>query len=120
MSTTSQTMVKRSLVLKAIVTEYFKKEVLQELKNAMQGLESNIKQMQEFKEKSNFGQEEQKAIGDEIKKLAAQKAVLEQRRQEVEKLKEGFTHLEKGNDIRKKLVPIEVLTQDFIIQEIIN
>jgi len=123
-----QATVKRSVVFKAVVTEYFRMEVMQELKNAMQGLENSMKQIQSYIEKNNFADAEQKTLGDEIKKMAAQKAVLDQRGKEVEKLKEGdiyiynvvegFAQLEKGDDIRKKLPPIEIMTRDFIVQEI--
>lgn len=124
----SQTKVKRSVVFKAVVTDYFKTEVLKELKNATNGLEDNVKQIQSYLEKNNFADEEKKALTDEIKKIAAQKAILEQRSQEVEKLKdgddyiynvvEGFAQLEAGDDIRKKLAPVEIITKDFLIQHI--
>lgn len=120
--------VKRPLVFKAVVTDYFKSEVLTELKNAIQGLENNMKQLEDYQKKDEMKGEDKKSLDVEIKKLVAQKFVLEQRIQEVEKLKEGdyyvynmvegFSQLKVGDDIRKKMSPIEMMTKDFIVQSI--
>lgn len=128
MKASNNFVVKRSLVFKAVVTDYFKSEVLTELKNAIQGLENSMQQLQDYLKKSELKAEDNKTIEVEIKKLIAQKVVLEQRIQEVEKLKEGdyyvynmaegFSELKVGDDIRKKMSPIEMMTKDFIVQSI--
>ena len=120
--------VKRPLIFKTIVTGYFKSEVLMELKNDIQNLDGSMKQLIDYLEKSELYPEGDKTIADEVKKLAAQKAVLQLRIQEVEKLKEGdyyvynmmegFSQLKIGDDVRKKMAPIEMITKDFIVQSI--
>lgn len=128
MNTENNFIVKRPLVFKAVVTDYFKSEMLTELKNGILNLENNINQLQDYLKKNELTGEDKKGLENEIKKFAAQKAVIQQRSQEVEKLKvgdyytystvEGFAQLKVGDDIRKKMSPIEMITKDFVVQSI--
>lgn len=120
--------IKRQIVFKAVVTDYFKSELLNELKTALANLEGTMKHLQDYLAKNEPLGEDKKSLEDEIKKFAAQKALIQHRIEEIEQLKEGdyyvystldgFSQLKVGDDVRKKLSPIEMMTKDFIIQSI--
>ena len=69
-----------------------------------------------------------KPLEDELKKTAVQEHILKERLEELKKTNvgdlyttaiiDGFSTLEKGDDIREKLGNVEIISKDYLIQEI--
>lgn len=128
---------KRPVVLKVIVTEEFKKELAEELQEAI-GRVENAQQQIEFQsrryllelQKTNLNQamavrqqleaekQKQEAMKEEIKEQLAQAQALELDTEFPRGTLEGQVDVKVGDDLMSKLSKAEVVIKNGIIQEV--
>ena len=123
----STLLLKRQVTLKAIVTENFKKDLEIEFKKGIDQLENAIKNMTDFVTQTPDKKSPQ--LDEEINKMSSQLAVMKYKLGETATLKEGqeylmsaidgFSTLKKGDDIRKKLGNMQIITKDYIVEDLI-
>jgi hypothetical protein len=119
---------KREIVLKSIVTENFKIDLAVELKAAIENIKNQIQQVGAVIKQQKDKGYDLSQLENEQKKMAVQMKLMQDRLDEVKGLKvgtlyatgsvEGLSQLRIGDDIREKLGPIEVISKNYIIQEI--
>lgn len=119
---------KRQVLLKSIVTNDFKIDLAVELKEAVDSLKSQIVQIGNIAKQQKEKGFDVSQIENEQRRLAVQMKLMQDRLDEVKHLKEGdlyttgsvecYTPLRVGDDIREKLDSVEVISKNYIIQEI--
>ncbi len=121
---------KRSIMLKSVVTPAFKREKEKELNKAVANCDQSVRQLTEYLQKNHLKPEERSRLEEEIKKIAVQGIVM---KEQIKKLKEmklgdhfieqsvdGFISVKKGDDIRQKLTRVDIISKDYIVQDIIE
>jgi hypothetical protein len=131
---------KRVVMVKAVVTEAFKDNLVKELERAVKNLDTQVQQM-DFQAKSHMEDLKKKGmisqmtsfkrqLEEEKGRQAAAKADLQMKIEEAKKLVlnsefiqgplEGPVTVKTGDNLYKKIGAAEVLVKDGIIQEIRN
>ncbi|MGA8164802.1 MAG: YlqD family protein [Waddliaceae bacterium] len=121
---------KRPIVLKSIVTEAFKGEKEKELNKAVADCEQSVRQLTEHMQKNHLKPEERSRLEEEIKKIAVQGAILKERVKKLREMKpgdyfieqslEGLISVRKGDDIRQKLTRVDIISKDYIVQDVVE
>lgn len=119
---------KCEIILKSVVTKNFMIDLALELKQSIESLKSQFDQIAEILKQEKGKGNDLTPLENEQKKIAAQLKVLQDRLEKVPKLKEGdyyttgkiegYSQMKIGEDIREKLGSIEVISRDYIVQEI--
>jgi hypothetical protein len=131
---------KRVVMVKALVTEAFKDNLVKELERAVKNLDTQVQQM-DFQAKSHMEDLKKKGmisqmtsfkrqLEEEKGRQAAAKADLQMKIEEAKKLVlnsefiqgplEGPVMVKSGDNLYKKIGAAEILVKDGIIQEIRN
>ncbi len=129
MQTVSQSVnCKREILLKSVVTEDFKIDLASELRGAIENLKNQIQQISQILKQQKDKGHDLSQLENEQKKMAVQMKMMQDRLDGVKDLKvgdmyttgsiEGHAQLRIGDDIREKLSPVEVISKNYIVQEI--
>lgn len=119
---------KRQVFLKSLVNENLKVDLAIELTNAINNLNNQLHQIAVIiKQEKSKGNDVSK-IELEQKKTAVQLKMMQNRLEEVKELKlgelyttgsvDGYSQLKVGDDLRDKIGSVEVISKNYIIQEI--
>jgi hypothetical protein len=131
---------KRVVMVKAVVTDAFKDNLVKELERAVKNLDTQVQQMdfqakshmEDLKKKGMISQMTsfKKQLEDEKGRQAAEKADLQMKIEEAKKLVlnsefiqgplEGPVTVKAGDNLYKKIGAAEILVKDGLIQEIRN
>jgi hypothetical protein len=131
---------KRVVMVKAVVTDAFKDNLVKELERAVKNLDTQVQQMdfqakshmEDLKKKGMISQMTsfKKQLEDEKGRQAAAKADLQMKIEEAKKLVlnsefiqgplEGPVTVKAGDNLYKKIGAAEILVKDGLIQEIRN
>ncbi len=127
---TDKVLCKRQVVLRSILTDQTKMDIALEFQRAIEGAKQQASQIHAIiqEQKKNNQKIDLKPLEDELKKAAVQEHILKERLEEIKKAAvgdlyttgviEGFSTLAKGDDIREKLGNVEIISKDYLIQDI--
>jgi hypothetical protein len=119
---------KRQIVLKNIVTENFKFDAALEIKEAIEALKNQAKQLSDVIKHQKEKGHDVSQLDTEFKKAIVQGKLLEQRLEELKNVKNGelytsgtfeaYSPLKVGDNIHDKLGNVEVICKDNVVLEI--
>lgn len=131
---------KRTVTIKAIVTEDFKKYLIHELNNSVNSLDEKLKQMEiqgkqlidtltqqnateqinSIKQQMSLERQQQQSAKDELTKRIEEAKNLPLESEFVQGTIDGFTSVKKGDNLYQKLGALEIIIKDGIVQDIIG
>lgn len=136
----SKLTLKRTVTIKAIVTEDFKKYLTHELNNSINTLDQKLKQMEiqgkqlidsltkqnageqiaSIKQQMELERQQQKTAKNELQKRIDEAKNLPLESEFVQGTVDGFVSVKKGDNLYQKLGAMEIIIKDGVVQDIIG
>ncbi|NQY73586.1 MAG: hypothetical protein HRT90_02370 [Candidatus Margulisbacteria bacterium] len=121
-------LMKQKIIIKSVVTPQYKVEKVKEMEKSVASCEKGVTQITDHLKK--MGGENRKRLEEECKKIAAQGFVMKQQITKLKNMKdgdhfvenvvEGFTTIQRGDDIRQLMANCSVIVKDNIVQDILE